>query len=122
MEKMYNPFLEGTTNEETTVSYILDKALNCSNEQKAVFKFFQYLISNKEKPIYNVLINELKQMLDDKQYMLIQTIYLDTYNIETKTFSRYAYFEERDDIRYLVSAFNIIYNNLSRLGAIAKNN
>ena len=54
MEKMYNPFLEGTTNEETTVSYILDKALNCSNEQKAVFKFFQYLISNKEKPIYEI--------------------------------------------------------------------
>lgn len=122
METMYNPFLEGTENEETPVCYILDKSLNCSREQKAVFQFFKYLMTNKETDIYNILLNELSNLLDENQYYAIKNIYLDTYNFETKTFSRYAYFDDRNEIRHIVSAFNIIYNSLSYLGDIAKNN
>jgi len=119
MEKMFNPFLEGTANEETPVSYILDKALNGSADQKAVFKFFQYLISIKGTADYDNLINSLIDILGQENYNLIKTVYLDTYNPETKIFSRYAYFDDRNEIKKIFMIFIEINKNLPKLRLIA---
>lgn len=122
MEKMFNPFLEGTEDEETKVTYILDKSLNCSREQKAVFRFLTfYLKQDKEGNLYKQLDIELNNLLGEQEYNFMKEIYFDTYNKETKTFSRYAYFEEKNDIRRIYTSFEEIYNNLGVFQNITKN-
>ena len=121
MEKMFNPFLEGQPDDETVVSYILDKALNGSEDQKAVFKFFQYLISVKDTEAYDNLIKGLINILGQADYDLIKTVYFDTYNTQTMTFTRYAYFEDKNEIKRIFSAFILINKELPKLRMIANN-
>ena len=120
MEKMFNPFLEGSECEETNVSYIMDKALNGSNDQKAVFRFFQYLLTVEDNSIYNDLNSGLKDILGANDYNLIKALYLDSYNKEAKVFEpRYAYFDERSDVGRVFRAFVTIYHHLPHLRMIA---
>jgi hypothetical protein len=119
METMFNPFLEGKEIETTQVAYILDKALHNSKDQQNVFQFFKYLVVRKNTEEYNELVNEMIKMIGIENFKLIENTYLNTYDLNTGTFSRYAYFDNRNDIRSIYNSFIIINQNINVLRAIA---
>lgn len=119
LEKICNPFLEGQENEWTDAAYIIDKSLNMSPQQKQVFTFFTYYLKSGSE-IQKKFSDFMKARLGTEAYGIIYDTYINSFDRKTNRMTRYAFFDEKKDIRKLYDAVSAVYALLPELKQISQ--
>jgi hypothetical protein len=105
MEKMYNPFFEGTEreDEEVDVLYYFEKKFNMEYDQRQrlAINILVHIAKTKNQE----MINYLKYILTSDQYGIIKHQYLSNFDVETNKFKdNIAYVAEKQYIGETITA------------------
>jgi hypothetical protein len=105
--------------EEFELHTIFDTLSIRNDIANAVSCIFVFMVKNKNSKSVEIIKNIIEANIGKDNYKMLQEMYLDTYNFETKKVKRYFYIEDTNDIYKIMDSFTMIYRLIPVLQRVA---